>query len=89
MGLAPSPLPPPNNILLHSTQPGKTAADGDGLDSPFVIALLQTLSTPGLTLNEIVEGTASRVSDLTNGQQVPAAYGAQSSIPILPTQAPK
>src|SRR5690606_25123771 len=45
MGLAVSPAPPPNNIVLHSTQPGRTAADGDGLDSPFVIALLQTLST--------------------------------------------
>lgn len=88
MGLAPSPLPPPNNILLHSTQPGKTAADGDGLDSPFVIALLQTLSTPGLTLNEIVQETSSRVSDLTKGAQVPAAYGQLSSVPILPTKAP-
>ncbi len=84
MGLAVSPTPPPNNIVLHSTQPGKTAADGDGLDSPFVIALLQTLSTPGLTLDEVVQETSARVSELTNGEQVPTAYGEAPATRILP-----
>ena len=84
MGLAVSPTPPQNNLILHSTQPGKTAADGSGLDSPFVIALLQTLSTPGLTMNEVVEETAARVSELTEGRQVPTAYGDASAIRILP-----
>ena len=86
-GLAVSPTPPLNNVILHSTQPGKTAADGSGLDSPFVIALLQTLSTPGLTLNEVVAETAARVSELTGGQQVPTAYGDASAIRILPDAA--
>lgn len=84
MGLAVSPTPPLNNLILHSTQPGKTAADGSGLDSPFVIALLQTLSTPGLTMNEVVEETAARVSELTEGRQIPTAYGDASAIRILP-----
>ena len=84
MGLAESPAPPMNNVVLHSTQPGKTAADGDGLDSPFVVALLQTLSTPGRTLDEIVQETAARVSELTNGEQVPAAYGEAPVTQILP-----
>jgi len=84
MGLAVSPTPPLNNVILHSTQPGKTAADGSGLDSPFVIALLQTLSTPGLTMNEVVRETATRVSELTDGQQIPTAYGDASAIRILP-----
>jgi len=84
MGLAVSPTPAPNNIVLHSTQPGKTAADGDGLDSPFVIALLQTLSTPGLTLDEVVQETSARVSELTNGEQIPAAYGEAPATRILP-----
>lgn len=87
MGLAVSPVPPLNNVVLHSTQPGKTAADGTGLDSPFVIALLQTLSTPGLTLDEVVRETAARVSDLTDGKQVPAAYGDASAVRILPGEA--
>ena len=87
MGLANSPTPRPNNVVIHSTQPGKTAADGDGLDSPFVIALLQTLSKPGLTLNEIVQETSARVSAMTNGDQVPASYGEASVARILPGEA--
>lgn len=73
-----------NNIVLHSTQPGSAAADGDALDSPFVIALLQTLSSPGLTLDEVVANTASRVLELTNGKQLPTAYGSATSVRILP-----
>ncbi|WP_411036618.1 caspase family protein [Shinella sp. BYT-45] len=84
MGLAVSPVPPLNSVVLHSTQPGQTAADGEALDSPFVIALLQTLSTPGLSLNEVVRETAARVSELTNGKQLPAAYGDVAAIRILP-----
>lgn len=84
MGLAVSPTPALNNIILHSTQPGKVAADGGGLDSPFVIALLQTLSMPGLTMNEVVQKTVARVSELTEGRQIPTAYGDASAIPILP-----
>ena len=88
-GLAVSPTPPPNNVVLHSTQPGRTAADGDGLDSPFVVALLQTLSTPGLTLDEVVQRTASSVSELTGGEQVPTAYGEGPAVRILPGEAPE
>ena len=84
MGLAVSPTPPLNNIVLHSTQPGKTAADGSGLDSPFVVALLQTLSTPGLTLDDVVRETATRVSELTDGKQIPSAYGDAPAARILP-----
>ena len=87
MGLAVSPPPPPNNVVLHSTQPGKTAADGDGLDSPFVIALLQTLSTPGLTLDEVVQETSARVAELTDGEQIPTAYGKAPAVHILHREA--
>lgn len=83
-GLAVSPAPAVNNVILHSTQPGSTAADGDALDSPFVIALLQSLSSPGQTLDEVVASIASRVLELTNGKQLPTAYGSATSVRILP-----
>ncbi|MEW9617765.1 hypothetical protein AB3G45_28590 [Shinella sp. S4-D37] len=54
------------------------------MDSPFVIALLQTLSTPGLTRSEVVQETATRVSELTDGRHIPMAYGDASAIRILP-----
>jgi len=83
-GLAAAPQPAPNNVVLHSTQPGKTASDGDGLDSPFVRALLETLSSPGKTLDAVVQETATRVSEKTAGRQVPAAYGAAPAVALLP-----
>lgn len=83
-GLAVSPTPAVNSVILHSTQPGSTAADGDGLDSPFVIALLQSLSLPGQSLDDIVAKTANRVLELTNGKQLPTAYGSATSVRILP-----
>ena len=86
-GLAAVPLPAPNNVVLHSTQPGKTASDGDGLDSPFVRALLETLSSPGKTLDAVVQETATRVSEKTEGRQVPAAYGAAPAVALLPKKA--
>jgi tetratricopeptide (TPR) repeat protein len=86
-GLAAAPQPAPNNVVLHSTQPGKTASDGDGLDSPFVRALLETLSSPGKTLDAVVQETAMRVSEKTEGRQVPAAYGAAPSVALLPKKA--
>lgn len=83
-GLAAVPQPAPNNVVLHSTQPGRTASDGDGLDSPFVRALLETLSSPGKSLDAVVQETATRVSEKTEGRQVPAAYGAAPTVALLP-----
>lgn len=84
MGLAAASTPPRNSVILYSTQPGETAADGEDLDSPFVIGLPRTLSTPGLSLSEVVSRTATEVSGLTNGRQVPAAYGDAGDVRFLP-----
>ena len=70
--------------MFHSTQPGQAALDGDGLDSPFVRALLETLATPGQPLERVVQDTTSRVSERTQGRQVPAAYGTPPAIALLP-----
>lgn len=87
-GLAATPAPAPNSVVLHSTQPGKTALDGDGLDSPFVRAFLETLSAPGRQLDAVVKDTTARVSDRTEGKQVPASYGNAPAVALLPP-APK
>jgi tetratricopeptide (TPR) repeat protein len=84
VGLAPTPSPAPNNVVFHSTQPGQAALDGDGLDSPFVRALLSTLGTPGKPLDAVVRETTARVSSQTQGRQVPAAYGVPPRVALLP-----
>jgi uncharacterized caspase-like protein len=84
MGLGATPTPPHNNAVLHSTQPGKTAEDGDGLDSPFVRSLLETLATPGKALDEVIRDTSVRVAERTEGRQTPVAYGTALAVPLLP-----
>jgi tetratricopeptide (TPR) repeat protein len=83
-GLAATPTPPPNNVVFHSTQPGQTALDGEGLESPFLRALLGTLTTPGRPLEAVVQETTARVVEQTNGRQVPTSYGAAPSVALLP-----
>lgn len=86
-GLAATPTVAPNNVVFHSTQPGQTALDGDGLESPFLRSLLETLSKPGNPLDAVVRDTTAQVSQRTNGQQLPASYGAAPAVALLPPAA--
>lgn len=83
-GLAAMHRLPPNNVVFHSTQPGQVALDGDGLNSPFVRALLETLAMPNQPLKTVVQETVKRVSTQTEGRQVPTAYGEPPAILLLP-----
>lgn len=86
-GLAATPVTPANGVVLHSTQPGQVALDGDGLESPFVRALLETLGTPGQPFEAVVTGAAARVSERTEGRQLPASYGVSPAVALLPPAA--
>ena len=86
-GLAAMPAPAANSVVFHSTQPGEVALDGDGLDSPFVRSLLETLGTPGQTLGIVVGATTERVAERTDGRQRPAAYGEAPAVALLPPAA--
>ncbi|WP_020181176.1 caspase family protein [Methylopila sp. M107] len=83
-GLAATRAAAPNSVVLHSTQAGQPALDGDGLDSPFVRGLLATLATPGKSFDTVVRETTKRVSDSTDARQVPASYGAPPAVALLP-----
>jgi len=83
-GLAPAKPAAPNHVVFHSTQPGQVALDGDGLDSPFVRALLETLATPGQPFPAVLRDTTTRVAEMTERQQVPSAYGTPPDIALLP-----
>src|ERR1700726_3299163 len=47
-GLAKVEPPSPNMLIAYSAKAGSTAADGDGKNSPFTVALSKYLTTPGL-----------------------------------------
>ncbi len=54
-GLAPPANAPPNTVIAFSTEPGKTASDGQGLNSPYTEALLHHIREPGLTLDDLFQ----------------------------------
>ncbi len=83
-GLATTAAVAPNSVVLYSTAPGEVALDGEGLDSPFVRALLETLATPNQPFEAVVRDTTAGVIAKTNGQQKPAAYGTAPAIALLP-----
>lgn len=83
-GLATMAAVAPNSVVLYSTAPGEVALDGEGLDSPFVRALLETLTTPNQPIETVVRDTTAGVIEKTKGQQKPAAYGVAPTVALLP-----
>lgn len=83
-GLATVAAVAPNSVVLYSTEPGQAALDGKDLDSPFVRALLETLSRPNRSFEAVVRDTTAGVLEKTNGRQRPTSYGAAPQIALLP-----
>lgn len=69
-GLAPVKAPR-GTYLAYATAPGTVAADGDGQHSPFTLALADSMTQPGLTLEAVLKRTRSQVQTATNGAQLP------------------
>jgi hypothetical protein len=69
-GLAPVNAPV-GTYIAYSTAPGTVAADGDGDNSPFTLALAEQLTTPGLTIESVFKNTRSAVRKSSEGSQVP------------------
>lgn len=62
---------PVGTFISYATSPGSTAADGQDRNSPYTKALLQTLATPGLTIERVFKDVALKVFNSTNRQQTP------------------
>jgi tetratricopeptide (TPR) repeat protein len=78
----------PGILLIQSTQPGNVAQDGDGRNSPFVQAFLETLrSKPKLDIRQLFSGVAGRTVQLTRGDQKPESVdglGTSETITLAP-----
>jgi uncharacterized caspase-like protein len=70
-GLAPMSVRNPNMLLVYAAAPGKTAADGDGSNSPFTTALLKNIETPGIEVELLMKRVTRDVVQSTKGEQVP------------------
>jgi hypothetical protein len=64
-----------DTLIAYSAKAGSTAADGDGLHSPFASALLKYLVTPGLDVRLAFGKVRDEVMQVTGNRQEPFVYG--------------
>ncbi len=62
---------PRGTYVAYATSPGAVAVDGEENNSPFTLALSESIKQPGLTLEAVLKLTRSKVQTLTNGAQLP------------------
>jgi len=62
---------PAGTIVSYATQPGNTATDGTGRNSPFASALTASMMKPGLGVFEMFNDVGLSVKRATGGQQQP------------------
>lgn len=70
-----------DTLVFFAAKEGERALDGDGNDSPFAVAVVQRLATPGVEINKLFRLVRDDVMEATAGRQEPHVYGS------LPEQA--
>jgi len=61
---------PRGTYIAFSTGPGEVAVDGDGSHSPYAAALAETMTIPGLKVEETFKLTRQKVLELTDMKQM-------------------
>jgi len=79
----------PNVLIAYSAKAGSTAADGDGTNSPFTIALSHHLTKPGLDVRRAFGFVRDEVLKTTGNRQEPFVYGSLGGedVPLVPAPA--
>ncbi len=71
-GLAPVSVEGEGGIVVSfAAEAGSTADDGDGTNSPYTEALLETLDEPGLEVGRMFRTLRAKVREKSGGRQVP------------------
>ena len=58
-------------LIAFATEPDKVSFDGDGEHSPFTMALLEHIETPGLEVRQMLSRVRATVIANTDGEQLP------------------
>ncbi len=76
----------PNMLIAYSAKAGSTAADGDGKNSPFTVALSKYLTEPGLDVRRAFGFVRDDVLKNTSNRQEPFVYGSLGGedVPLVP-----
>jgi uncharacterized caspase-like protein len=64
-------LAPTGTYIAYSAGPGQVALDGDGRNSPYTAGLLDMMTQPGLSLEEVFKGVRVKVLASTEDKQTP------------------
>jgi tetratricopeptide (TPR) repeat protein len=62
-------------LVFFAAKEGQAALDGDGGDSPFAVAVIQRLATPGVEVHKLFRLVRDDVMEATAGRQEPYVYG--------------
>jgi hypothetical protein len=62
-------------LVFFAAKEGQAALDGDGADSPFAVAMLQRIATPGVEIGKVFRLVRDDVMEATAGRQEPFVYG--------------
>jgi uncharacterized caspase-like protein len=60
-------------LVFFAAKEGQAALDGD--DSPFAVAMLQRIATPGVEIGKVFRLVRDDVMEATAGRQEPFVYG--------------
>jgi hypothetical protein len=63
---------PQGSIIAYATSPGKTAADGDGGNSPYTKNLVRAMQRKGVKIEDVFKEVRQSVIRDTNGEQTPS-----------------
>jgi uncharacterized caspase-like protein/ankyrin repeat protein len=70
-GLAVVKVKVPESVIVYATDPGSTASDGKGRNSPFTKAFLENMDAPGQDIAQMMKRVTRRVQTETDGKQTP------------------
>jgi Tfp pilus assembly protein PilF len=70
--------PEAGTLVVYAAKDGETAIDGDGSNSPFALAFVKNLQTPGLEVRRLFDTVRDDVMDATSRKQQPFSYGSIS-----------
>ena len=76
-------------IIAYAAREGTTADDGDGDHSPYTVALLSHIETPGLEVTFVFRRVRDDVMEATGGIQEPVVYASlgREEIYFIPAEA--
>jgi uncharacterized caspase-like protein len=80
-----------DTLVAYAAKAGSTASDGSGTNSPYTLALLNHLATPGLDVRLAFGRVRDEVLKTTRNTQEPFVYGSLggAEISLVPAKAPE